>query len=657
MERYRPDIDGLRAVAVVGVVLFHAGVPGFGGGFAGVDVFFVISGYLITQLILRDQDRGFAYIIAFYERRARRIIPALYALFALTLIGALLLFPPYDLADFSQSLAAASIFLSNVWFWKQEGYFTLAAHSQPLLHLWSLSVEEQFYVVYPLVTLAVLRFAPRTFSGVLAAIFLISLAASQIVIDRADHPAFYLAHLRAWELALGALLARSPLIASVPQAFREAMSGLGLLAIVCTFAFFSAGTAFPGVNALLPTTGAAAYLFANTGTSTLTGRVLSVPPVRYVGLISYSLYLCHWPLLVFLGAIRLGAQSNLETAAAIALSFAIAALSLKFIETPFRKKHGTPSGRRFFRAAIAGAALFLSAGLAIDFSNGLPQRMPDSVRRMAAYEGYAKTAQFVSTFAAGTCFQWRREEVDRRAFAQCLMPDKGAANILLWGDSHAGHYSAGLRALARQQHFHLLQATGTGCRPITTTRKDLSRLCNTLNGLAAHAIETLHPQAVIVSLYWLRDSPANLALTIDEIAPTIDFLRKRKVPVILIGPGLVFQESLPAILARRLLYGEGTTFDPASFLAAGWEAGDETLFKRFGYLQGVHYLSVRQSMCPNGRCPVMATSSVPLVWDNSHLTLEGSLLVAQRLFGKTILKIVDARPISKPDQNSFSSQP
>lgn len=640
MQRYRADIDGLRALAVIPVVLFHAGTPGFSGGFVGVDVFFVISGYLITQLILREQQDGAAGLLSFYERRVRRIIPALYGVLLFTLITALLLLPPYDLVKFSEGLAAASVFVSNVWFWKQAGYFTLAASSQPLLHLWSLAVEEQFYLVFPLAALAIIRFAPRLFNMVLFVVFICSLGASQFLVDRIDHPAFYLSHLRAWELALGALLAGAPNTV-VPRCVREIAAASGLLAIAGAVVLFDTNTPFPGLSALLPTLGATAFLYGNSDGATSTGRILSTQPFRSIGLISYPLYLWHWPLLVFLKATLVTTPTGAQIAATIGLSFALAFLSWKFLETPFRKGNGLLGRRALFVAAGAGALLLFAAGIIIRSNQGFSQRMPENVRRMAAYEAYKKTPQFTDTFAAGTCFQWKRNRLDTRAFAPCLRPSKALPNILLWGDSHAGYYSAGLHALATQQRFHLMQATGAGCRPMPVENGKLSKLCNKLNRLTVAAIEADHPRAAIISVYWLRDSFAMVPSAAAEIAPAIEFLRRRKIPVVLVGPGLVFQEALPAILARRLLRGESSAFDPAPFLIEGWQSADNAIRKEFGGLSGVEYVSVRQAICGRGACPVMATAAVPLVWDNSHLTLEGSRMIAPRLFGNTLHELVE----------------
>lgn len=632
MQRYRADIDGLRAVAVVPVVLFHAGVPGFSGGYAGVDVFFVISGYLITQLILRDERAGFS-IVAFYERRVRRILPALYGVFLFTLLAALVLLPPYDLVNFSQSLSASSIFLSNIWFWKQEGYFTLGAQSQPLLHIWSLGVEEQFYLVFPIATMGVMRFAPGLFRPLLGAVCVGSLIASQLLINHIDHPSFYLPQFRAWELAVGALLAGEPVSVALPSYVREGGAAIGLAAIACTFVFFRSDTPFPGVNALLPVLGTAIYIDTNAARTTRAGRALSITYIRSIGLISYSLYLWHWPILVFLHFSLAGIPSSLDVSLAVGASVLAAVLSWRFLETPFRKKDGIFRRTMLFVAAGIGAVLFLTAGLFIRASGGLPQRMPESVRHIAGYAAYARTPQFAETFSANTCFQWRREDLDRRAMLRCLTPSTTQPNVLLWGDSHAGHYSAGLHALAAAGRFQLMQATGAGCRPLLGTSTKLSKLCNEMNRMALDAIKERHPSAIILSLFWLRNSPTELPSVIADIEPTIERLRRLRIPTIVVGPGLVLQESLPAILARRLLHGEGAAFDPASFLVDGWQSTDNALRARFGHVPGVTYVSVREAICIHNVCPVMATPRVPLLWDNSHLTLEGSVIVARRLFG------------------------
>ncbi len=331
----RADIDGLRALAVVPVVLYHFHVAPFGGGYVGVDVFFVISGFLITGLIHAEMRSGEYSLAAFYERRARRILPALFAVVAAAAVAALFLLFPADLRRFGESVAATALFVSNFDFWQQSGYFDAGAEAKPLLHTWSLAVEEQFYLLFPLL-LGLFRSAGRRGLLLLAGgLALASFGFGLWAVRAYPAMAFYLAPARVWELMLGAILA----LAEVPRPPRwiaEALSLLGLALLAVAVFAFSPDTPMPGANALLPCLGAALLIYANGAGDTLAARGLSLRPMVFAGLISYSLYLWHWPVFVFARYLRVAPLGAAETLALIALSVGLAVLSWRFVERPFR---------------------------------------------------------------------------------------------------------------------------------------------------------------------------------------------------------------------------------------------------------------------------------------------------------------------------------
>jgi len=378
MQR-RPEIDGLRAVAVIPIIFFHAGFRGFAGGFVGVDVFFVISGYLICTVIL-EQARTDAFSLAqFYERRARRILPALFFVMLACLVFAWAWMLPDDLENFGESLVATVLFANNILLWLTSGYWELANEFKPLFHTWSLGVEEQFYLLFPLALLLILRLSPRRVWPWLLAAGVTSLAAAQHYSMTARIAGFLLLPTRIWELMLGALL--SPLIAR-PDVYRpkaawvgEAFGILGLALIAFAVGSFGRQTPVPGLYALVPAMGAAlVIMYADR--RTLAGRLLASPALVGIGLISYSLYLWHQPIFAFM---RIGSLEEPGAAAywsAIALTVICATASWRWIEQPFRNPKITP--RRIALPVFAGTGAVLAAiGLVFYLNSGFIRLWPE----------------------------------------------------------------------------------------------------------------------------------------------------------------------------------------------------------------------------------------------------------------------------------------
>ncbi len=295
--KYRADIDGLRAVAVLSVLAFHIGLSRFGGGFVGVDVFFVISGYLISSIIFADINASRFTITGFYERRIRRIFPALVAMLVVASVVAVIYLLPGELVDYAKSLLAATGSASNVYFWSHSGYFA-SPTSKPLLHTWSLAVEEQFYISFPLFLLLVRRFWPQRLRTAVVALFFLSFVSSCVVVSRNADTAFYMPYTRAWELLLGTLLSLNifPRLRLAWTRNVATLTGIGMIG--WSVLFYSQETLFPGASALLPCVGSALIIWAGEGGTSLVGSALSWRPVVFIGLISYSLYLWHWPVIV-----------------------------------------------------------------------------------------------------------------------------------------------------------------------------------------------------------------------------------------------------------------------------------------------------------------------------------------------------------------------
>ena len=354
---YRSEIDGLRALAVVPVILFHAGIQGFSGGYVGVDVFFVISGYLITLIILAEQDAGTFTLLRFYERRARRILPALMLVLFCTLPMAWLWLLPDAMESFGRSLLGVSFFTSNIVFWRESGYFEQVAELKPLLHTWSLAVEEQYYVLFPLLLGVLHRRSHRWVVGSLLAIAAISLVIAQWGSEESPTAAFFLLPARAWELLLGSFAAIHVVRHGLPTwrpPVANVASLLGLAMIVWAVVVFDKSTPFPGLPALLPTLGTVMIILFATP-ATWAGRLLGHSWPVGVGLISFSAYLWHQPLFAFARHRSLDEPSDGLLLSLAGASLALAYLSWRFVEQPFRARTNI-SKRTVVVLAVGGGA-------------------------------------------------------------------------------------------------------------------------------------------------------------------------------------------------------------------------------------------------------------------------------------------------------------
>lgn len=430
--KYRPEVDGLRAVAVVPVILFHAGLPGFSGGFVGVDVFFVISGYLITAILVSDLAQGRFSLARFYERRARRILPALFVVMAASVPFAYAWMMPQQYEAFSASLLAVALFGANILFWREDGYFAAAAELKPMLHTWSLAVEEQFYLVFPLLLMALWARGSRRLIWVVALIALCSLALSEIGLrlpQVSDAAVFYLLPTRAWELLAGALCA---LVAMRVTRFDGWLAALGLAMIALSVAIFDHTTPFPSIWALLPVVGTVLVLRCARA-ETVAGRLLSLRPFVWIGLISYSAYLWHQPLFAFARIRSFDPPSMAVMLGLSVVSLGLAWLTWRFVEQPFRRHKGRvlTGQAQVFGWSLAGLVAFAAVGTLGWQGNGLPQRLPPEALRFAEAEldrnPYLRDCN-LSIYAPPPA----------HPFAPCsdFLID-GSADVVIMGDSHS----------------------------------------------------------------------------------------------------------------------------------------------------------------------------------------------------------------------------
>jgi len=457
--QYRAEIDGLRALAVMPVILFHAGFQWFSGGFIGVDVFFVISGYLITTIIISEMAEEKFSIVNFYERRVRRILPALFFVLAICTPVAGLLMLPRELAGFGESLVTVPLFVSNFMFWLDSGYFAQGQASNPLLHTWSLAVEEQFYLFFPVMLLLTWRFGVAKLVLLLALIFLLSFGIANWATffgwhQKISSAAFFLIPARAWELLTGSFLSIYLTFQAKPfEGLRsELFSAAGLALLLISIFFFDQTTPFPSVYTLLPVMGTA-FLILSGGESVVL-KMLRTPVLVGVGLISYSAYLWHQPILAFSHILNVPSLTSIKIIL-IALSLGLAYLTWKYVEAPFRNRSNI-SQKKIFQYSLSASITLVLLGLVLSSSDGIESRSP----------GYARLSDLTN---------WplhfnRTEDCQKRyGAAQYCIQSNGQfePTHLLLGDSHANHFFFGLKSLVHSEKGANLLMTGAGgCPPL-----------------------------------------------------------------------------------------------------------------------------------------------------------------------------------------------
>lgn len=470
---YRREIDGLRAFAVLPVILFHAGFETFGGGFVGVDVFFVISGYLITTIILAELEQDKFSIINFYERRARRIFPALFLVMLVCIPLAWLWLLPDDIKSFSKSLAAASVFSSNILFWREGGYFDASVEFKPLLHTWSLAVEEQYYILFPLVLLLLWKTAKRWILVVFGLAFIASLAAAQWAVYIKPIAAFYLLPTRGWELLTGALVAfylSKTHRKNVGSSLSEFAGWLGVALILYAVFEFNQATLFPGFHALVPTLGAVLIiLFATQQTSV--GKFLGNKFFVGIGLLSYSAYLWHQPLFAFARHRSVFEPSPFLFFSLSVLALALAYLSWRFVETPFGNKQRY-SRNAIFIMSLVGGVFFLALGMVGQvYSDKIvhykSKASPEMERSYDLYKSARDTSPvFIESnrFDNGDC-QFSVTNLNTEVASRLVRCfHKYGAGLLVFGDSHATNlYHSIISNKANLDYSFLVGITKNGC--------------------------------------------------------------------------------------------------------------------------------------------------------------------------------------------------
>jgi peptidoglycan/LPS O-acetylase OafA/YrhL len=611
--RYRPDVDGLRAVAVVPVVLYHLGIRAVPGGFVGVDIFFVISGYLITRLISEEIDSGRYSITGFYVRRARRIFPALFFMCACCMVFALVEYLPDEIESFRNSLVATTLFGSNIYFYLTQGYFAPKASTIPLLHTWSLAVEEQFYVVFPLLLLFLRRKVASFENLILWALVLTSLATSAWLVEQDANAAFYLPLSRAWELLIGSLVALDRLPAVRGRALAETLGAVGLGLILYSIFGFNHRTPFPGLAALAPCVGAALVIHAGKEAKPVSSRLLALEPVRFVGLISYSLYLWHWPIdvamRVFVTPLTL--VNKLE---ALVGSFGAAVASWKWVEQPFRR--GPFRLRNTGSLVTAGAAMAALLLIAVVLPPASIRRWNLTPEEQAVLA--VETHDFGQVMRAGKCFLTGKREANHFDEEACLHLSTTRANYLILGDSHAADLWPGLSRMVPD--VNLMQATASGCKPLLhTTGADFCT--DLMEFMFTQFLPKHHVQGILLSGRWLADDA-------DRARETVEALGRYADRVVLLGPAIEYQHPLPRTVVVSM-----DSHDPSWIerdRAVEVRLADRVFARRMAN-SPARYFSLYDAICPETGCLVFDSAGMPVEFDTDHFTLNGSIEVARRL--------------------------
>jgi peptidoglycan/LPS O-acetylase OafA/YrhL len=632
--RYRADIDGLRAVAVAAVVFYHAKVPGFSGGYVGVDIFFVISGFLITQVL--DVPAAGTWTSAlgrFYLRRARRILPALLAMLVMCAMIAVALYLPADLKKFGRSLMLAVAFLGNYGAVLNGGYFDPGERFTPLRHLWSIGVEEQFYLFYPLFLLVVNARLRAARSAMFGAIALLSLLVASWGAIHAPVLNFFMLPTRAWELLVGALLAVNPQLFRGTPRTNQALATIGLAGLVVVF-WYARVISFPGPGTVGASVCTALLIIGNSAGSTIVARTLSWRPIVFTGLISFSLYLYHAPILAFFSYAKVRDPTTTELCLILLSTYLLAAGSWVAIEQPFRTRAVVAAPSVFLLATLALSAALALFGYWMVSADGLPQRWKTPLPTVAA------DSPELSAFAA-RCSASSLQSISAGDLCSFGPQNESAKKVVVWGDSHAGALLPTYQSLAVAEDLRIYFGIKGACWPLVGSEAASSgefwrARCAKFNTAMVQAIRHLDPQLVILNAYWLdpgaptepelrRRTPQTQSAMVEGIRHTLEEIRApgRTVCAVLTVPGYAYP--IPYFLAMA----DRGYVDPDALTVTRAEA-----LRQYQTVEGALRLLASQNelrvvdpkdlLCPGKNCLTRTADRELLYRDANHLSVTGA---------------------------------
>jgi peptidoglycan/LPS O-acetylase OafA/YrhL len=616
-SQYRPDVDGLRAIAIMLVLIFHAFPQALPGGFIGVDVFFVISGFLITGIITRELALGHFSLLGFYVRRIRRIFPALIVVLSTTLVLGWLWMLPAPFAQLGSDTFASAAFFANIAQLLQSGYFDIESARKPLLHLWSLGIEEQFYLAWP----PILMLAARLRLSILAVVLVLGIGSFLLNVTQigSDPVAtFYLPFTRAFELLAGAALACGWDRVSQASGASNLRAGIGIALIVAAAGVLDSHRAFPGWWALLPVTGAALLLSAPM--AGVNRVLLAARTPVWIGLISYPLYLWHWPLLVFFAIIKFAPLTLLERGLIVGLSFVLAWLTYRFIETPLR--FARPGGRRIVGRAVGlGAAMTMVAvaGAIIVQGRGFDFRLPTEIRAMA------NVPKQEARWRLHRCLLDLGREM---SFAdECVDRDRRPL-VMVWGDSTAAALMPGLREAQQTRNFGIAQFTSSSCIPALNADIVSTPNCRAINDTVMALAHELRPDIVVLHGIWETH--------LDNVAATAIALKQQTgARVVVLGSVPWWKRGLPNevlrhfMLQRKLIPERSDRAEPD---------GAAAVLREKLLPAGAEFISVRDALCNAQGCLTRVGDSAEDISasDQIHLTEKGSAYLIESIIDRLL---------------------
>lgn len=664
---YRPDVDGLRAVAVMAVLFFHLGIRNFPNGFVGVDVFYVISGYLITSLITKDLAAGKFSLVSFYERRMRRIFPALFTVLFFCIFAASVLFYPEELARFGKSLFATTLFVSNFYFWHSArplGYFDTSGPVQPLLHTWSLAVEEQFYLLFPVTLYLLYRWSKRTINAWLLLLSAFSFALNIWATQHKPVGAFYWCMPRAWELLVGALLAMNavPLIRN--RILRETIALLGMGMIFVAVSLPMKGVPFPGYIVLLPCVGAWLVIYSGEAGPSLVRRTLSFKPVVFIGVISYSLYLWHWPVIVFSKHLPFHLAENAEIACVLLFSILAAFVSFEYIERPFRGSASAFNRRQIFAFGLTASVLAAAFGLTAYRSGGLPERYDRQTRELVI-----TNQERISDYDA-SCGNWKTRVRKIGDIKFCNLGEQLPHKVMFWGDSHVEQLLPVIKDLYNAGELRnrgVVLAIGAGCFP----DEHINNLsdgfhCDTFARFAGMRAQWQDIDLVFLGFStWLTRWDNTTCVSVNEkcvtllsrdaqsrrlvadLADEIRTLERSGKRVIVCLPFPIFSDRIPEVQISNAVFARFGFWETPTEITSP-SLREEIRVAAIG--AGAEIFDPRETLCRGGHC-VTEIGGLSLYKDESHLAgsqvniLESSLRnVLQGDLGERVALASDPAP-------------
>ena len=618
VKAYRGDIDGLRAIAVISVMLYHFSVWPFTGGFVGVDVFFVISGYLITGGILKDDSHHHFSFSDFYTRRARRLFPALIATIGISYAVAFFTFSPFDFEKMSASTVFALTGISNFYFWMSADYFDSASILKPLLHTWSLSVELQFYLVWPLLLIVLARFGRMAVASGAVVVTLAGFALSLYAISHDSTGAYYLTQYRFWEFAAGGLvfLFRRSAAFNRLVSVHGALFALGIALVLYPVFTYSTNTTFPGINALMPVIGS--MLIILSGDKAVAGHVLASRPASYIGEISYSLYLIHWPVVVFTQYILVKEFTGLAGLLLVVASFALAIPMHRFIEKPLRKPGSLKlSGPAFCVACSCVAIVILIPSASSWVGKGWVWRLPKELRDINSTD--------VKEYNA---YLWRQfSHLSKRT----EFMNNGKEKLIITGDSQSADILNMLIESGELDNYdYVLKLIYTQCRSPyvekherkyffekvnigTITRPDLIDGCNAQMDSLMESDILNKADKIYIAMKWYDQSVPYLSKTVDKLH------KLTNAKIYIFGNKFLSKSSIDIVNSFGRLQGI------EKYASRFHDKKSEKINKQISKIRGITFVNMMKLTCPkNNECHVLTDNRHPIYFDAFHLSKDGA---------------------------------